>query len=38
MYNILIIDSSKEDTLEYIQVYNYATVTGVCNKTMVKNI
>ena len=43
MYNILIIYSSKKDTkkrknLKYIQVHNYATVTGVCNKTMVKII
>ena len=34
MYSILIIYSSKKDTLEsvetkYIQVHNYATVTGV---------
>ena len=42
MYNILIIysskykkDSRKRKNLKYIQVHNYATVTGVCNKTMV---
>ena len=40
MYGIVIIYSSKKDSgkrrnLKYIQVHNYATVTGVCNKTMV---
>ena len=40
MYDdILIIYSSKKKrrNLRYIQVHNYATVTVVCNKTMVKN-
>ena len=42
MYNILIIYSSKKRhsgkrrNKKYIQVHNYATVTGVWNKTMVK--
>ena len=44
MYNILIIYSSKKKqsgnrrNLKYIQVHNYATVTGVYKKTIVKII
>ena len=40
MYNILITYSSKKKrrNLKYIQMHNYATVTGLCNKTMVKII
>ena len=39
MYDILIRYSTLENVdLKYIQVHNYATVTGVCKKTMVKII
>ena len=40
MHNILVIYivGKKESVETIIQVHNYATVTGVCNKTMVKMI